>query len=52
VLAAAVIHCQQIGLLINDAIIVAAMQAHGLTRVASADTDLDRVPGISRYGPA
>ena len=42
---------QQYGLLTNDALIVAAMQANGLMKVASADTDLDRVPGITRYAP-
>jgi len=43
---------QQTGLLSNDALIVAVMQSHGLTSLASADTDFDRVPGIMRYGPA
>ncbi|HEY1377239.1 MAG TPA: type II toxin-antitoxin system VapC family toxin [Gemmataceae bacterium] len=52
VLAAAVALSQQIGLLTNDALIVAVMQAHGLTHLASSDTDFDRVPGLTRYGPA
>jgi predicted nucleic acid-binding protein len=43
---------QQIGLLSNDALIVAVMQASGLTKLASHDTDFDRVPGLTRYGPA
>jgi uncharacterized protein len=43
---------QQIGLLSGDALIVAMMQAHGLTHLASHDTDFDRVRGITRYGPA
>jgi predicted nucleic acid-binding protein len=43
---------QQQGLLVNDAVTVALMQANGLTKIASADTDFDRVPGITRYGPA
>jgi predicted nucleic acid-binding protein len=43
---------QQTGLLHNDALVIAAMQAHGLTKPASADPDFDRVPGITRYGPA
>jgi predicted nucleic acid-binding protein len=43
---------QQTGLLINDALIVAVMQAHGLTKLASHDADFDRVAGISRYAPA
>jgi predicted nucleic acid-binding protein len=44
--------CQQVGLLTNDALSVAVMQAHGLNKVASADSDFDRVPGIRRYAPA
>jgi predicted nucleic acid-binding protein len=42
---------QQFGLLSNDALLVAVMQAHGLTKVASLDADFDRVPGITRYAP-
>jgi predicted nucleic acid-binding protein len=42
---------QQIGLLTNDALIVAVMQAHGLSKIASNDTDFDRVAGITRYAP-
>jgi predicted nucleic acid-binding protein len=42
---------QQTGLLHNDALIVAAMHAHGLTQLASADPDFDRVPGLMRYAP-
>jgi predicted nucleic acid-binding protein len=42
---------QQTGLLSNDALLVAVMQANGLTKLASADTDFDRVPGITRYAP-
>jgi predicted nucleic acid-binding protein len=42
---------QQHGLLTNDAICVALMQAQGITKVASADADFDRVPGIVRYAP-
>src|ERR1043165_7242122 len=41
----------QHGLLTNDALIVAVMQAHGLTHLASHDADFDRVPGLSRYAP-
>ncbi len=40
------------GLLSGDALIVAVMQAHGLTNLASHDGDFDRVPGLIRYGPA
>jgi predicted nucleic acid-binding protein len=42
---------QQIGLLTNDGLIVALMQANGLTRLASHDADFDRVPGLTRYAP-
>ncbi len=42
---------QQTGLLSNDALIVAVMQHHGLTNLASEDGDFDRVPGITRYAP-
>jgi predicted nucleic acid-binding protein len=51
-LAAAAAVSQQVGLLSNDGLIVAVMQAHGLTRLASSDTDFDRVPGLTRYAPA
>ena len=50
-LATAVALCQQLGLLSNDALIVAVMQAHGLSKIASNDSDFDRVPGITRYAP-
>jgi predicted nucleic acid-binding protein len=42
---------QQTGLLHNDALLVAVMRALGLTNLASADPDLDRVSGMTRYGP-
>jgi predicted nucleic acid-binding protein len=42
---------QQSGLLHNDALIIAVMRVHGLTNLASADPDFDRVPGITRFGP-
>jgi len=42
---------QRTGLLINDALIVALMQHQGLTRLASHDSDFDRVPGLTRYAP-
>jgi predicted nucleic acid-binding protein len=48
---AAAVVSQQTGLLINDALIVVVMQAHGLTKVASHDADLDRVSGLTRYAP-
>lgn len=50
-IAAAATVSQQTGLLSNDALIVAVMQANGLTHLASNDADFDRVPGISRYVP-
>jgi predicted nucleic acid-binding protein len=43
---------RQHGLLSNDALIIAVMQAHGLTNLASSDMDFDRVPGVRRYAPA
>jgi predicted nucleic acid-binding protein len=43
---------QQHGLLANDALLIAVMQANGLTNLASNDADFDRVPGITRYSPA
>jgi predicted nucleic acid-binding protein len=39
------------GLLTNDALVVTVMQAHGLSHLASHDTDFDRVPGLARYAP-
>ncbi|MHB1423717.1 MAG: type II toxin-antitoxin system VapC family toxin [Gemmataceae bacterium] len=42
---------RQYGLLTNDALIVAIMQEHGLTHLASIDPDFDRVPSITRYAP-
>lgn len=42
---------QQIGLLTNDAAVVAIMQSSGLSKIARNDTDFDRVPGITRYAP-
>jgi predicted nucleic acid-binding protein len=42
---------QQTGLLHNDALSITVMRVHGLTSLASADPDFDRVQGIIRYGP-
>ena len=42
---------QQTGLLSNDALIIAVMQANGLTNIASNDSDFDRVTGITCYKP-
>jgi predicted nucleic acid-binding protein len=50
-LVAATVLSQQTGLLTNDALIVAVMQANGLTKLASHDLDFDRVPGLTRYAP-
>ncbi|HTU91176.1 MAG TPA: PIN domain-containing protein [Gemmataceae bacterium] len=43
--------CQQIGLLTNDAAVVALMLSSGLTKIASNDADFDRVSGLTRYAP-
>jgi predicted nucleic acid-binding protein len=43
---------QHTGLLTNDALVVAVMQANGLTNLASNDADFDRAPGLRRYAPA
>jgi predicted nucleic acid-binding protein len=43
---------QQYELLTGDALVLAVMQANGLTHLASVDADFDRVPGITRYSPA
>jgi predicted nucleic acid-binding protein len=42
---------RQTGLLSNDALMLALMQANGLAKLASNDADLDSVPGITRYAP-
>src|SRR5207244_9757800 len=39
----------QFGLLSNDALVVAIMQAQGLTNLASHDADFDRVRWLVRY---
>jgi predicted nucleic acid-binding protein len=44
-------HCRNQGVLSGDGLILAVMQSHGLTRLASNDADFDRVPGITRYSP-
>jgi predicted nucleic acid-binding protein len=46
---AAAVLSQQYGLLTGDALIVAVMQQHRLTDLASNDADFDRVPGLTRY---
>ena len=42
---------QQHGLLTNDAIIVALIELHGITHLATNDDDFDRVPGITVWKP-
>lgn len=42
---------RQHGLLTTDAVILALMQAHGLTHLASHDAHFDSVSGITRYAP-
>ena len=39
------------GLLSGDALLLAMMQKNGLSQLASNDSDFDRVPGITRFGP-
>jgi len=41
----------QHGLLTNDATIVALMQRHSITHLATNDDDFDRVPGITVWKP-
>ena len=42
---------QQFELLTGDALVVAAMRQHGLSKLASEDADFDRVSGLTRYAP-
>ena len=48
---AATLLSQQYELLTGDALVVVVMRHQGLTDLASADDDFDRVPGLTRYGP-
>jgi predicted nucleic acid-binding protein len=50
-LEAATLVSKRFELLTGDALVVAVMQAHGLTHLASYDTDFDRVSGLTRYAP-
>jgi predicted nucleic acid-binding protein len=43
---------RRFGLLQHDSLVVAMMEYHALTHLASNDPDFDRVPGISRYAPS
>jgi predicted nucleic acid-binding protein len=42
---------QRDGLLSGDALMIAIMEKHQLTLLASNDLDFDQIPGISRYSP-
>lgn len=42
---------QKHGLLSNDSLVLAMMQEHGLSQLASHNIDFDRVPGIIRFSP-
>jgi predicted nucleic acid-binding protein len=48
-LEAATVASQQFELLTGDALVVAVMQSHGLSYLASNDADFDRVPWLTRY---
>jgi predicted nucleic acid-binding protein len=50
-ISAAAAASEQYGLLTNDALVVAVMQAHGISSLASRDRDFDGIPGITRYSP-
>jgi predicted nucleic acid-binding protein len=41
----------QLGLLTNDALIVALMRRHGLTNLVTNDDDFDAVPGLTVWKP-
>jgi predicted nucleic acid-binding protein len=47
----ATVLCQTHQLLTGDGLILAVMQANGVTALASNDPDFDAVPGITRYTP-
>jgi predicted nucleic acid-binding protein len=42
---------QQFGLLANDALTIVLMRKHGYSQLASADSDFDAVPGLTRFSP-
>jgi hypothetical protein len=48
---AATLISQKYELLTGDSLIVAVMQAQGLTNLASNDADFDRVSGLTRFAP-
>jgi predicted nucleic acid-binding protein len=39
------------GLLTNDSLVVSLMRANGLTRLATADSDFERIPDLEVYTP-
>ena len=39
------------GLLSGDALVLAVMRSHGVTNLASSDTDFDQILEITRYSP-
>lgn len=39
------------GMMTNDSVTAAIMSSYGITKVASLDSDLRRLPGISLYQP-
>ena len=47
----AAVIASDVGLLMNDATIVAQMRRHGVTRLLTNDDDFDRVPGLSVWKP-
>ena len=48
---AATLVSQHYELLMGDSLVVAVMQAHGMTSLASNDADFDRVSGLTRFAP-
>lgn len=52
IVSAAAALSRQHALLTNDALILALMQHHNLSFLASHDADFDSVPGLTRYAPA
>lgn len=52
ILRAAQITRQSAGLLTNDSMIASSMQMYGISYLASADGDFDRVAGITVFGPS
>lgn len=51
ILAAAAVERRLWGLMTNDSILVAAMRRNGISLLASADRDFERVEGITLFAP-